>query len=68
MVDWKWNGWIMKILVRDIVFNFGIVVLWWAYIEFYCRRYIKTLRFNPKYPSYEELKREIPYSLSTVLI
>jgi len=32
--DFKWNGWVSKILVRDFVVNMGLAVFWYYWIHY----------------------------------
>ena len=61
--------WVLKITARDLIVSLVTPLLW--QILFYNSAYAATLRavkFNKDYPAAKHIWREIPYSISTVVM
>ena len=69
--DFTWNGWIIKIFVRDYIFNLAMIVGWFYWINYNQGNVsdmqpLKFEYFFPKQP--ETMTREIPYTLCTIFM
>ena len=67
-LDFSWNGWIAKIMLRDLIVSGSIELgwSWWVDYSFMTKK-MRPFKFNMEYQSTQSYWREIPNSIGTIL-
>ena len=61
--------WVLKIIIRDLIVGLGVATIWHALIyNSSFTELMREVKFNKGYPNQNHIWREIPYSISTILI
>lgn len=60
-------GWMTRVVVRDLILLFLFTGCWDFLLMSVLHSKMHPRKYNPKYPTFTQLKRDITFSISTTL-